>query len=126
MTRAVAETKIEKVLSQAREMVADTRADKAMKTCMIELLEFCKEATVQIDKACSYKKPIRAGLLLEALQDVERDSAIIESALCLDPSYHALQEDLSQGIEAFTDFVNESLPKMPILLISKSMSTDYH
>ena len=116
MDRELTEQKIEKVLIQVREMPEDTKSDKAVRTCILELLEFCKEATWRIDTVITSGRAVRANLLLSSIRDVKRDGAIVVSLLRMNPDYHEMQADLLDSINSFTEFVEGSLDKIPLLV----------
>ena len=116
MNRELTEQKIEKVLIQAKKMPEDTKSDKAVRTCILELLEFCKEATWRIDMAAANGNAVRVRLLLDSMQDVKRDGAIVVSLLRTNPDYQEMQADLLDSINSFAEFVGRSLDRLPLLV----------
>lgn len=107
--------KIKEALERAECLPSESVPDKVIKTSVVEILKFCEEATVAMDKAHEGGVPVRTGLLLSALNEIKRDSALIDMALALDEDQYALlREDLSESIRLFTEYAGYFVEKLPM------------
>lgn len=120
MDRETVEQVLEKTRTKTEKLPAEMAAEKALRTSLLELINFCQEATTQIDAAKFTHKPIRAKSLASALQDVRRDGSVLGQILCLDPCHEDLQYDLTESVDVFTKFVKNSLIDLPVLLPIRS------